>query len=96
MIADINSTFIGIYGWSKNEVIGESLTIIIPPEFRDAHHLGFSRFLSTGEPTIMGKEIKVPVLTKNGNKILSVLFLEATQSENQWTFQATLKPVTSN
>ena len=96
MIADVNSTFVGIYGWSKEDIVGESLTIIIPPEFRDAHHLGFSRFLSTGKPTIMGREIKVPVLTKNGKKIPSTLFLEGSQSENQWTFEASLKPVGTN
>ena len=95
MVTNINSAFVGTYGWSKDEIIGESLTIIIPPEFRDSHHLGFSRFIATEKPTIMGKEIKVPVLTKNGKKILSTLFLEASQNETKWQFEASLKPVNS-
>jgi len=47
-ILHINQMFEKIWGWQRDELIGQPLTIIIPGNLKDAHHMGFSRFLLTG------------------------------------------------
>jgi PAS domain-containing protein len=47
IIEEVNEAFITVYGWAADDLVGESLSLILPDFFRDAHHLGFSRFRIT-------------------------------------------------
>ena len=47
MITYVNQRFEAVFGWQAQEIIGKPLTAIIPSHLHDAHHLGFSRFLTT-------------------------------------------------
>lgn len=48
-ITGISDAFREAYGWDAADLVGRPLTTIIPPRFHDAHHLGFARFLTTGQ-----------------------------------------------
>ena len=45
------------------------LTTIIPTEFREEHSIGMDRFLTTGKVHVVGKNINLPALHKNGEII---------------------------
>lgn len=47
MVIEINQRFREVYGWSDEQLIGQSLGLILPPSFRDSHHAGFARFQLT-------------------------------------------------
>lgn len=56
-----------IFGWSREEAIGRTLAeTIIPEEFRDAHHRGMQRFLSTGQAKVLDKWIELEGLRRDG------------------------------
>lgn len=56
-----------LFGWTAGEVIGKSLTeTIIPLRYRNAHQEGLSRFLHTGESTVLGKTVELQALDKKG------------------------------
>jgi PAS domain S-box-containing protein len=46
--------------------IGETLDVIVPAEFRERHWASFHRAMATGESTISGGRINIPVLCGDG------------------------------
>jgi diguanylate cyclase len=55
-----------IFGYKEKEVLGEKLQIIIPEKYRDAHERGMNRYLSTQEPSVIGKTVELQGLRKGG------------------------------
>lgn len=43
-----------LLGWAPSALVGQRLTVVIPPELREAHLAGFSRLQVTNEPRILG------------------------------------------
>jgi len=68
-ILSVNPAMVRIFGWSEEELIGRSLSIIIPPEYRAAHEAGMARYLRTGQRHIPWTGVRVPALTKSGGRI---------------------------
>ena len=56
-------------GWEEGGLAGRRLTTIIPQRLRDAHIAGYSRYLVTGEPRLIGKPAYVPALRRDGTEI---------------------------
>lgn len=89
----VNDCFEGEYGWSENDLQGNPVTAIMPPHMRDAHNLGFSRFLTTETSRILNKEIPLPVYCKDGTVNDAVHFITAKKQDGEWNFAALIKPV---
>ncbi|HET6528803.1 MAG TPA: PAS domain-containing protein [Balneolaceae bacterium] len=88
----INSPFEQEYGWNEDDLIGNALTTILPPYTRDAHNIGFSRFLNTQTHRILDKKISLPVYCKNGSVRDAIHFITAKQDGQRWQFAALLDP----
>ncbi|MBI4370346.1 MAG: PAS domain S-box protein [Elusimicrobia bacterium] len=88
-----NSVFVKVFGWKIHDIIGKPLTTIIPKNLHDAHQLGFSRFLTTGTPTLLNEPLKLKALLKDGTVIDAEHFIVAEKINNEWTFAATIKPI---
>jgi len=58
-----------IFGYSCQEVLGQSLDVIIPIELRDAHWRGFNRALSEGRTRSFGQAMITKSFHKTGKKI---------------------------
>ncbi|HEV7867835.1 MAG TPA: PAS domain S-box protein [Chthoniobacteraceae bacterium] len=68
-IADWNPAAERIFGWSREEVLGQPLAeLIIPEELRAAHYRGLARLLETGEGPILGKRLELPALRRDGTR----------------------------
>ena len=46
-IVEFNARFAEVYGWVESQLVGESISAILPPSFREFHHAGFARFQLT-------------------------------------------------
>src|SRR6185369_14626329 len=47
LILDWNRAAERIFGWTRAEAVGQVLTnLIVPPQHREAHHRGLSRYLA--------------------------------------------------
>ena len=54
IIIDWNPQAEILFGWAKEEIVGQSVVqTIIPPAFRKAHSQGFARYLTTRQGTIL-------------------------------------------
>jgi PAS domain S-box-containing protein len=57
-----------IFGYGAEEVIGESLTILMPERFRDAHGAGHARVVATGETKVIGSVVELAGLHREGHE----------------------------
>ena len=92
-VVAINTHFTRVYGWEENDIIGKSLSCILPESFRMSHQLGFSRYICTKSPTVLGHPLKLMTIHKNGDKIFSEHFIVAENKNTGTEFGATLRPL---
>lgn len=90
-ITYVNKAFEAAFGWTLKELAGKPLTVIIPRRLHDAHHLGFSRFLSTGKPTLLGRPLKLMAVDKAGREFECEHTILAELEAGRWVFGAALR-----
>ncbi|MCP9849418.1 PAS domain-containing protein [Cyanobium sp. Morenito 9A2] len=94
LIEEINPRFSEVYGWSADDLLGQSLGLILPSFFRDAHHLGFSRFqMGSGDSEILNHPLKLKTVCKDASELESEHFIVAERHGEIWSFAATLRPL---
>lgn len=85
-----------MFGFSKEEALGQSLDIIVPERLRERHWDGYHRVIETAH-TIYGKDLlSVPGLRKDGSRIsleFSIAMLKDEEGRVQG-FSAILRDVT--
>ena len=65
----VNPAACRLFGYQKTELIGESLTVLIPLELRERHLVGFSRYMHTGKRSLNWDGIRLPAMHKNGSQV---------------------------
>jgi PAS domain S-box-containing protein len=93
IITYVNKAFGALFGWAPKEIIGQTLTAIIPPNLHDAHHLGFSRFVTTGKATLINQPLRLKAVTKDGKEFDAEHVIIAEEHQGQWMFAATIRPL---
>ncbi|MBW2440759.1 MAG: PAS domain S-box protein, partial [Deltaproteobacteria bacterium] len=83
-IVHINEVFEETWGWRKDQLVGESLTTIIPDNLRDAHHMGFSRFAVTGKPTSLNQALELIILKADCQKTPAEHYSVAEEIDGNW------------
>ena len=84
-----------IFEYSKDEIIGQPITTIIPERYREQHGNGLRRFLKTGEARIMDKTVDVHGITKEGIEIpieMSLAFQK--DKDDHYSFMAIIRDIT--
>jgi PAS domain S-box-containing protein len=66
-----------LLGWAPDELVGRRLTTIVPPRLRDAHVAGYSSYLITRTPKLIGHPVRVPALHRDGHEVPVELLLSA-------------------
>ncbi|MGR9044073.1 MAG: PAS domain S-box protein [Gammaproteobacteria bacterium] len=69
IITDWNPQAEHMFGWTREEAIGQNMAeLIIPERFRDAHYQGLRIFLTTGKSKILNKLTEQIALRKDGTE----------------------------
>jgi two-component system cell cycle sensor histidine kinase/response regulator CckA len=63
---DCNDSAARIFGFSRDELIGKPVSIVIPEKYREAHRKGLQRFIETGESRVQGQIAEYEGLKKSG------------------------------
>ena len=93
-IVFVNAAAGELLGWAPEALVGQRLTVLIPPELREAHLAGFSRLQVTGEPRILGTTVQVPALRRDGSHVDVALLIEQLAGKRgRRVFRAALSPV---
>ena len=64
-----NSAVERLFGYKPEEIVGQSLEIIIPERLREAHRRGIERYLRTRQRHIPWSGIELPALHRDGHEI---------------------------
>src|SRR5437868_1274729 len=66
-----------IFGYSRDELMGQSLTMLMPEYLRHFHRTGIERYVSTGQRHVNWEAVQLPGLRKDGSEVpLEVSFGE--------------------
>jgi PAS domain S-box-containing protein len=83
-----------IFGYTPTQLIGGSLTRLIPPGMRAQHSAGLARYLATGERTLPWRDLKLNGLKATGDEVpLEITFTEYTEGGRRY-FTATMRDIT--
>ncbi|MGQ9921130.1 MAG: two-component system sensor histidine kinase NtrB [Desulfobacca sp.] len=64
-----------IFGFTKDEVMGQDLSIIIPPPHKERHREYVRRYIATRDAHVIGKHVQLSALRKNGEEFpMSISF----------------------
>ena len=72
-----------IFGYTRNEIMGQPITTIIPEKYRKKHMEGLKRLLQTDQTKIIGKKIEASGKTKEGKEIPIELSLSFQETGNE-------------
>jgi diguanylate cyclase (GGDEF)-like protein/PAS domain S-box-containing protein len=83
-----------VFGWSREEVLGQTLDqVLIPERYRAAHLAGMQHFLATGQGSILRKRVELPALRKNGDEIPVELTVAPIEISDRTLFFASLRDI---
>ncbi|MDB5937281.1 MAG: hypothetical protein JWQ01_4625, partial [Massilia sp.] len=95
-IIEWNSSAERVFGWSRQEVLGLSLSsTIIPEQFRAAHEAGMARFVRTGLGGKLDRSLQLPAITKSGQEIAVEMAISAFALDGQPYFGAFINDVSA-
>src|SRR5262245_48351281 len=83
-----------MFGYTEEEALGQSLTMIMPSRYREDHLKGFRRVCETGATKLIGNTIEVSGLRKSGVEFPVELSLASWQSKGERFFSAFLRDLT--
>ena len=74
-IVRANAAATTLLGWPPGGLDGRRLTTIIPTHLREAHVAGYTRFLVTGVPRLIGEPVRVAARHRDGSEVPVELLL---------------------
>jgi diguanylate cyclase (GGDEF)-like protein/PAS domain S-box-containing protein len=84
-----------MFGWTKQEAIGQSLTdTIIPERYHAAHLAGLERFLKTGKHKILNNRIELYARRRDNTELPVELSVTPIVTGGRIIFSAALKDIT--
>lgn len=69
MISGWNAAAESLFGYAKEDAVGQSLDLIIPERLRDAHWSGFNRAMASGKTRLAGRATITRSLTHSKGTI---------------------------
>ncbi|MDB5518408.1 MAG: putative sensor histidine kinase with and Response regulator receiver domain [Tardiphaga sp.] len=94
-VTDWNSQAEKIFGWSRAEAVGRTLTDLIVPEMHRArHNEGMARFLRTGEGPILGTRFEIEARRRDGKDIKVEVSITAIQRRDRHVFNGFIRDLT--
>jgi PAS domain S-box-containing protein len=82
-----------IFGYSEAEVLGKSVTIIIPDEYKTGHSQGVKNYLQTGMPALIGRTAELEGLKKNGERFPIELSLSTWKTKEGRFFSGIIRDI---
>ncbi|MCK9426596.1 MAG: PAS domain S-box protein [Ignavibacteriaceae bacterium] len=82
-----------IFGFADAEIIGKSLELIVPLDYRKKHHTGIERLGSESERHIIGKTMELQGLHKSGNVIPVELSLSEWKTSNETFYTGIIRDI---
>lgn len=83
-----------LFGYTKAEIIGQPLTVLMPERFRNLHSEGLARVVAGGTPHVIGKTVELAGLHKDGSEFPLEFSLAQWQAAEGQFFTAIIRDIT--
>lgn len=83
-----------IFGISSDDIIGKSVSVIMPERYRAAHDNALKRLLSGGKPKIIGKMVEIAGMRKDGSEFPMELSLASWKSQGEIFYTGITRDIT--
>ncbi|HYX38717.1 MAG TPA: PAS domain S-box protein [Oligoflexus sp.] len=94
LVVDWNPQAEKIFGWSKEEILHQSLAeFIVPAQYRTAHRDGMHRYLQTGEARVINRVIEITALRKSGAEFPIELSITPVRIDNTVVFTSFISDI---
>ncbi len=84
-----------IFGYSESEVLGRSISILIPQRYETAHNIGFNRVLQSGKTRLIGKMVEFSGVKKSGEEFPLEMALNRWETNGRQFFSAVIRDITA-
>ncbi len=93
IVLSINPAGEALFGYSAAELLGTSLTRLMPTRHHAGHRVGMTHYLKTGKRRIAWKGVRLSVLTKAGDEIPVEISFGEFVSAGRHIFSAVMRDV---
>lgn len=90
-----NDAAIGLWGYSREEVIGQNVKMLVPSAFQPNHDQYVNANRNTGRDKIVGTSREVQIERKDGAKVWGSLSLSKVKLENKILYTAFVKDISA-
>ncbi len=95
LVVEFNPAAESIFGYTREEALGEQLAdLIIPEHLRTAHHTGLVHYLKSGEHKVLNQRVEVPAVNRAGDELLVELAISPVEFGDSVFFSAYLRDIT--
>ncbi|MEA3191400.1 MAG: hypothetical protein QOD77_1982 [Thermoplasmata archaeon] len=90
----VNAAIEKTLGWKPDELLGQELTVLMPPAARPLHRAGLARVVQGGPSRILGKTIALTALHRDGREVPVELSLSTWTAPEGRYFSGILRDMT--
>lgn len=94
IITSWNRAAVGAFGYSQNNIVGKSVTTLMPQRFRKAFREGMRRISTTEQAPILGNVVELLGRRKNGTEIPFEMSISNWKTKDGQFFTAILRDIT--
>lgn len=94
LISYINPSAEKIFGYHSREILGKSLSVLIPDSMVNGYTIGFENYKKTGISKIIGKTIELLSKRKNGEEFPIELSVSQWESNGETFYTGILRDIT--
>lgn len=92
-IVAASTAALDLLGWDEQELVGQRILAVIPPEWRERHVAGFTRSVVTGDDRLLHTPLPLAALTRSGEEVDITLTLSRHRARRGRTvYLARLEP----
>lgn len=92
IVTAVNRPFEEVYLWPAEKIVGKPLSTIIPENLHDSHNMGFSKYMISGQPTLLSTPLDLQIQLGNGNIISAQHFIVDLKDHGQELVAAKITP----
>jgi two-component system, LuxR family, sensor kinase FixL len=83
-----------IFGFTREEVIGEDLAVVLAPECTEGHKQAVTRFLQSGKSKLIGHQTEFLTTRKNGERFPLSISFSLSKIEGKFFFTGLIRDLT--
>jgi two-component system sensor kinase FixL len=83
-----------MFGYTREEALGQDLKLIVPPPFKESHGDFLRRYLATREAHVLGRQRRLTALRRSGEEFTLSISFSVAEIQQKLYFTAIMRDIT--